>query len=100
MKKADGYVPGEGVVSVLIKPLDAAIRDNDTIHALIKGSAINHTGRSNNPTSPRPELQTKLLQTAWDSANIDPEDISYIEAHGTGTKLGDPIEINAFKACI
>ncbi|MDA8562037.1 SDR family NAD(P)-dependent oxidoreductase, partial [Gammaproteobacteria bacterium] len=96
-KKADGYVPGEGVVSVLIKSLDQALIDGDHIHAVLKGSAINHTGRSNNPTSPRPELQTKLLLDAWKNAGINPEQISYIEAHGTGTELGDPIEINALK---
>jgi acyl transferase domain-containing protein/enoyl-CoA hydratase/carnithine racemase len=96
-KRADGYVPGEGVVAVLLKPLSKAIRDQDNIHAVIKGSAINHCGRSNNPTSPRPELQTKLLLEAWKNANINPETLSYIECHGTGTELGDPIEINAVK---
>nr|UQK84963.1 hypothetical protein [Archangium gephyra] len=99
-KKADGYVPGEGVVSVLLKPLAAAIRDGDRIHAVIKGTAINHVGRSNNPYAPRPELQTKLLREAWKNAGINPEDLSYIEAHGTGTPLGDPIEINALKAAM
>jgi len=96
-KKADGYVPGEGVVSILIKPLSKAIADGNKIHGVIKGSAINHVGRSNNPTSPRPELQTELLMDAWMAAGINPKDISYIEAHGTGTGLGDPIEINALK---
>ena len=97
-KKADGYVPGEGVVSILIKPLQAAIRDKDNIHAVIKGTAINHVGRSNNPYSPRPELQTQLLQDAWRRTGTDPRRLSYLETHGTGTKLGDPIEINALKA--
>lgn len=96
-ERADGYVPGEGVVSVLLKRLDRAIQDGDNIHAVIKGTAANHTGRSNNSTSPRPELQTKLLQAAWEKAQINPEDISYVDAHGTGTKLGDPIEVNALK---
>ena len=67
-KRADGYVPGEGIVAVLLKPLSKAIRDQDNIHAVIKGSAINHGGRSNNPTSPRPELQAKLLLEAWKNA--------------------------------
>ncbi|SFE51876.1 probable biosynthetic protein, Pnap_2097 family [Chitinophaga sp. CF118] len=96
-KKADGYVPGEGVVSILIKPLSKAIADGNKIHGIIKGSAINHVGKSNNPTSPRPELQTRLLIDAWNAAGINPESISYLEAHGTGTGLGDPIEINALK---
>ncbi|MCP4627839.1 MAG: hypothetical protein GY850_30625, partial [bacterium] len=94
-KKADGYVPGEGIVSVLIKPLDQAVRDGDNIHAVVKGTAINHTGRANNPTSPRPELQTKVILDAWNNAGIDPATIGYLESHGTGTQLGDPIEINA-----
>ncbi|CAM2008614.1 SDR family NAD(P)-dependent oxidoreductase [Acanthopleuribacter pedis] len=96
-KQADGYVPAEGIVSVLIKPLENAIRDGNPIHAVIKGTAINHVGRSNNPTSPRPELQTKLLLDAWANADIHPETLGYIEAHGTGTPLGDPIEINALR---
>jgi acyl transferase domain-containing protein/acyl carrier protein len=96
-KAADGYVPGEGAAAVLLKPLAAAVRDNDNIHAVIKGSAANHVGKSNNPTAPRPELQTKLLLKAWEDAGIDPATLSVIEAHGTGTSLGDPIEINALK---
>ncbi len=94
---ADGYVPGEGVVSVLIKPLKEALKDGNNIHGIVKGSAINHVGRANNPYSPRPELQTSVIQSAWKDADIDPAKISYIEAHGTGTELGDPIEINALK---
>lgn len=96
-KKANGYVPGEGVTVILLKPLRKAIADGDNIHAIIKGSAVNHVGRANNPTSPRPELQIKMLKDAWKDANVEPETISYIETHGTGTKLGDPIEINALK---
>lgn len=94
-RKADGYVPGEGVVSVLIKPLARAVADGDNIHAVIRATAINHVGRSNNPLAPRPELQIRMLQDAWARAGIDPRRLSYLEAHGTGTKLGDPIEIGA-----
>lgn len=97
-KKADGYVPGEGVVSMLIKPLSKALRDGDNIHAVIKASGINHVGRSNNAVSPRPELQTRLLKDTWERFSIDPTQLSYMEAHGTGTTLGDPIEVNALKA--
>jgi acyl transferase domain-containing protein/acyl carrier protein/SAM-dependent methyltransferase/NADP-dependent 3-hydroxy acid dehydrogenase YdfG len=96
-KSADGYVPGEGVATLLLKPLSVAVRDNNNIHAVIKGSAVNHVGKSNNPTAPRPELQEKVLLEAWKNAGINPETLTYIEAHGTGTKLGDPIEINALK---
>lgn len=90
---ADGYVPGEGVGVLLLKPLAQAIVDGDRIHAVIRGTATNHNGKANNPTSPRTELQEKLLLDAW--KGVPPETISYIETHGTGTKLGDPIEINA-----
>lgn len=94
---ADGYVPGEGIAAVLLKPLDRAIRDGDHIHAVVKGSALNHGGRANNPTSPRTQLQTEVIQSAWRDAGIAPETIGYIEAHGTGTLLGDPIEVEALK---
>ncbi|HEU4535974.1 MAG TPA: beta-ketoacyl synthase N-terminal-like domain-containing protein, partial [Polyangiaceae bacterium] len=93
--KADGSVPGEGVVSVLVKPLARALADGDNVHAVVRATAVNHVGRANNPTSPRPELQVRMLLDAWAKANVDPRHIGYLEAHGTGTKLGDPIEINA-----
>lgn len=95
--RADGFVPGEGAIALLLKPLDRAERDGDHIHAVIRGSAINHTGRAPNPTAPRPELQTEVLRTAWARAGISPRDLSYVECHGTGTKLGDPIEVNALR---
>lgn len=90
----DGYVPGEGVGAVLLKPLSAAIRDGDYIYAVVKGSAVNHGGRTNGYTVPDPKAQAKVIQQALKAASIDPRTISYIEAHGTGTSLGDPIEIN------
>lgn len=96
-KDADGYVPGEGIGVVLLKPLEKSIADGDQIYGVIKGTAVNHVGKSNNPSAPRTELQTKLLLQAWENAQVSPESISYIEAHGTGTLLGDPIEINAMK---
>lgn len=94
---ADGYVPGEGIAALLLKPLEAALRDGDQIHAVIKGSALNHGGRANNPTSPRTLLQTAVVQSAWKDAGISPETVGYIEAHGTGTLIGDPIETEALK---
>lgn len=94
---ADGYVPSEGVNALLLKPLAKAQSDGDNIHAVIKGVAINHTGRASNPTSPRPEQQAKMIESALKNAKIHPETITYLEAHGTGTKLGDPIEIDALK---
>jgi acyl transferase domain-containing protein len=92
---ADGFVPGEGVGAVVLKPLAAALRDNDQIYAVIKGSAINQDGRTNGITAPSAPSQTALEREVYDRCGIDPDTLSYIEAHGTGTKLGDPIEIHA-----
>ncbi len=89
----DGYVPGEGVGAVLLKPLSQAIKDNDYIYAVIKGSQINHGGKTNGYTVPNPNAQAQLIADTYQKANISPSMVSYIEAHGTGTSLGDPIEI-------
>jgi polyketide synthase PksN len=96
-KDADGYVRGEGVGAILLKPLDKAIKDNDHIYGVIKGSHVNHGGHVNSLTTPNPNSQAEVISKAWEKSGIDPETISYIEAHGTGTSLGDPIEINGLK---
>ncbi|MCP5245666.1 MAG: SDR family NAD(P)-dependent oxidoreductase [Burkholderiales bacterium] len=95
--EANGYVRGEGAGILFIKPLTKAIEAGDFIHAVIKGSAINHGGRANFLTSPTVEAQSEVIGTALENADVDPGTITYIEAHGTGTPLGDPIEINALK---
>jgi len=89
---ANGYVRSEGAVVLLLKPLRAALADNDRIHAVIKGTACNHGGQVSGLTVPNPERQAQLIQAAWHAAKIDPLAVSYIEAHGTGTSLGDPVE--------
>ncbi|ASJ54821.1 polyketide synthase [Brevibacillus formosus] len=89
----DGYVPGEGVGAVLLKPLVRAIADGDHIYGVIKGSAINHGGKTNGYTVPNPHSQSRVIRRAFEEAGIHPRTVSYIEAHGTGTSLGDPIEI-------
>ncbi len=89
----DGYVPGEGVGAVLLKPLEKAIRDGDQIYAVVKASAINHGGKTNGYTVPNPIAQSDLILDALNKAKVDPATIGYIETHGTGTSLGDPIEI-------
>lgn len=98
---AQGTAWGEGIGMVLLKPLQQAIKDGDNIYAVIKGSAINNDGHSNSITAPNAETQEDVILSAWKKAGIDPETITYIEAHGTGTILGDPIEVkgisNAFK---
>jgi acyl transferase domain-containing protein/aryl carrier-like protein/NAD(P)-dependent dehydrogenase (short-subunit alcohol dehydrogenase family) len=92
-----GYVPGEGVGALLLKPLSKAIQDGDRIHATIVGTAINHTGRSNGFTVPNVPSQEDVIRKAFSRAQIDPRRVDYIEAHGTGTELGDPIEIEALR---
>ncbi|MBH5320334.1 hypothetical protein I6N90_21310 [Paenibacillus sp. GSMTC-2017] len=94
---SDGTVWGEGTVALLLKPLSQAIRDRDPIHAVIRGSATNQDGTSVGLTAPNAASQEKLLIRAWQDARIDPETIGYIEAHGTGTKLGDPIETDGIR---
>lgn len=96
--EADGFVPGEGVGTVLLKPLDAARRDRDCIHALVLATGTNHGGRTNGYTVPSPKAQQALVEEVLARADIDPRSIGYIEAHGTGTSLGDPIEIKALHA--
>jgi amino acid adenylation domain-containing protein len=93
----DGFVPGEGAGAVILKPLRAAIADGDRIHAVIKGTAVNHGGRTNGYMVPNPVAQAELIRTALASANAAADSIGYIEAHGTGTELGDPIEVNGLE---
>ncbi|MCX7923144.1 MAG: SDR family NAD(P)-dependent oxidoreductase, partial [Clostridia bacterium] len=96
-KGADGYVRGEGAVMIFLKPLEKAQNDNDSILAVIKGSAVNHGGQASGLTVPNPAKQALLLIDAYKTAGVEPETVSYIEAHGTGTSLGDPIEISGLK---
>ncbi|WP_226294048.1 SDR family NAD(P)-dependent oxidoreductase [Aquimarina algicola] len=89
----NGYVPSEGVGAVLLKPLSQAEADGDQIYGVIKGSSLNHGGKANGYTVPNPTAQASVIQEAIARAGVSPNDFSYIEAHGTGTSLGDPIEI-------
>ncbi|NOU17183.1 MAG: SDR family NAD(P)-dependent oxidoreductase [Bacteroidales bacterium] len=91
----DGFVPGEGVGSIFLKPLSKAIADQDHIYAVIAGSAFDHSGRSNGYSAPNPNSQANLIEYTLSKAHINPESISYIEGHGTGTQLGDSLEISA-----
>ncbi|OOM69984.1 erythronolide synthase, modules 1 and 2 [Clostridium puniceum] len=91
--RSDGMVLSEGASAVLLKPLEDAIRDKDNIMAVIKGSSINNDGHSQGITAPRPQGQAEAIRKAYLRANIDPATVSYVETHGTGTPLGDPIEV-------
>ncbi|ASS71460.1 SDR family NAD(P)-dependent oxidoreductase [Bacillus atrophaeus] len=96
-ESADGYVRGEGVGAVILKPLKKAILDGDNIYGVIRGSAVNHGGRANSLTAPNPTAQAEVIEAAIQKAGFDSATITYVEAHGTGTSLGDPIEVNGLK---
>ncbi|MCP4696151.1 MAG: SDR family NAD(P)-dependent oxidoreductase [Gammaproteobacteria bacterium] len=89
----DGYVPGEGVGAVLLKPLAQAKADGDRIYGIIKSSSVNHSGKTHGYTVPSPVAQARLIAENLRKSSVSPSSISYVEAHGTGTALGDPIEI-------
>ncbi|WP_077801505.1 beta-ketoacyl synthase N-terminal-like domain-containing protein [Streptomyces sp. JHA26] len=89
----DGFVPAEGVGVLVLKPLDRALADGDRIHAVVRGSAVLHMGRTNGWIVPNPAAQAEVVAEALRDAGLDPADIGYLEAHGAGTELGDPIEI-------
>ncbi|MFJ5807561.1 amino acid adenylation domain-containing protein, partial [Streptomyces sp. NPDC093093] len=90
---ADGFVPGEGVVTVVVKPLRTAVRDGDRIRGVIKGSAVNHGGRTSGLTVPSSAAQQEVITAALRDAGVSVDSIGLVEAHGTGTGLGDPIEV-------
>ncbi len=92
---ADGFVRGEGCGMLALKPLSRALSDHDRILAVIRGSAVNQDGRSNGLTAPNGPSQEAVLRAALMNARVEPEEVSYIETHGTGTALGDPIEVQA-----
>ena len=93
---ANGYVQGEGVGVIVLKPLDKALQDNDRIYAVITGSAVNQDGKTNGLTAPNGLQQENIAKNRLYEQQISIQhDISYIECHGTGTFLGDPIEIEA-----
>ncbi len=92
---ADGYVRSEGGGALVLKPLLKAIEDNDNIFAILRGSALNHDGASNGLTAPNGIAQEAVINKALLDGGITPGDVSYIEAHGTGTELGDPVEFKA-----
>ena len=95
-----GYVPGEGVAAVVLKPLRDALADGDRVHGVIKGSAINHDGHTRGLTVPNPTAQADVITAALADADVDASTVSYVETHGTGTALGDPIEVRALTAAL
>lgn len=95
--KANGYVRSEGCGIIVLKPLSKALADGDKIYSVIKGTAVNQDGHTEEGfTVPSVEAQSEMLKKAYEMARIDPADVHYVEAHGTGTPVGDPRETNAF----
>jgi myxalamid-type polyketide synthase MxaE and MxaD len=92
---ADGYVRGEGCGIVVLKTLSSALADGDPVQALIRGSAINQDGRSNGLTAPNGRAQEAVIRKALENGGVTPFAIGFVECHGTGTPLGDPIELGA-----
>ncbi|KIE28571.1 hypothetical protein LK08_02570, partial [Streptomyces sp. MUSC 125] len=97
-ERANGFVRGEGGAVLVLKPLAAALADGDTVHAVIRGSATNNDGGGETLTAPRQEAQQAVLRLACTAAGVSPAELSYVELHGTGTPLGDPVEAAALGA--
>ena len=93
--RANGMVPAEAVVAVVLKRLSQAQRDGDPIHAVVVGSGVNYDGKSNGMTAPSGASQTALLKAVYDHYRVRPEELGHMVAHGTGTPLGDAVEVNA-----
>jgi acyl transferase domain-containing protein/acyl carrier protein len=98
--RADGYVRGEGCGIVVLKRLSEASRHGDAVLAVIRGSAVNHDGRSSGLTAPNGPAQERVIRAALRDAGVSPARISYVETHGTGTSLGDPIEVRALRSVL
>jgi myxalamid-type polyketide synthase MxaB len=97
---ANGYVRGEGAGIILLKPLSQARADGDRIYAVIRATAVNQDGLTNGLPAPNLKAQEEVLRDAYQQAGIFPHQVDYIEAHGTGTKLGDAVELQALGAVI
>ncbi|MCJ1283507.1 hypothetical protein MMC26_002837 [Xylographa opegraphella] len=96
--EGDGYGRGEGVLAVLLKPLESALADHDPIRAVIRGTRLNQDGRTQGITLPSANAQKQNMECLYKRVGLSPSDIQYVEAHGTGTAVGDPLEFSAINA--
>ena len=96
---ANGYGRGEGVTALYVKRLDEAVRDGNPIRAVIRGSAINVDGKTSGIAMPNVKAHESLIRAAYKDANLDFLQTAMVECHGTGTSVGDPIEVNAIANC-
>lgn len=97
---ANGYARGEAVGCLILKPLTDALRDKDTIRAVIRGSGSNQDGRTPGITLPNGAAQEALIRDVYNTAGLDPRETEFVEAHGTGTQAGDPIETSALSRAL
>ena len=93
--RANGYARGEGAACIILKPLDKAIEDGDTIRGIIRNTGTNSDGRTHGITLPNKDAQESLIRKVYDAAGLDPRETAFVEAHGTGTAVGDPLEAQA-----
>ncbi|MEU6986584.1 type I polyketide synthase, partial [Streptomyces sp. NPDC046324] len=98
--RANGFVPGEGGAVLVLKPLRKALADGDRVHGIIRGSAVNNDGATPGLTVPSADAQERVLRTAWERAGVAAGELQYVELHGTGTPVGDPIEASALGAAL
>ncbi|MFC8079301.1 type I polyketide synthase, partial [Streptomyces sp. NPDC057307] len=98
--RANGYVRGEGGAVVVLKPLSRALADGDRVHAVIRGSAVNNDGGGHSLSSPSRQGQEELLRQVYERSGVSPSEVRYVELHGTGTPVGDPIEAAALGAAL
>ncbi|MFG3697385.1 SDR family NAD(P)-dependent oxidoreductase [Micromonospora sp. NPDC047620] len=99
-ERANGYVRGEGAALVVLKPLDQAVADGDRVYCVIRGGATNHDGGGDRLTAPSQAGQEQVLRRAYERAGVPPAQVGYVELHGTGTPVGDPVEAAALGAVL
>lgn len=99
-QRANGYSRGEGVATLIIKPLSEALSANDPIHAVVRHVRTNQDGRTPGITMPSQDAQRSLIQSTYQEANLDPAETDFFEAHGTGTQAGDRVEAEALSSAL